>query len=161
MARKSHGSPLTTRGYDETHTWRGRAEPADLGAYGGEPVVRDRYPAMTRNGAGTAALVLGVIGVLTSLIIIGGLLGLIAIVCGAIGLGRYNRREATNKGAAVSGIVLGVIAFLVSAAVVAAGANLWSDNKAEFNNLTDCLASANTTAEVTACQNQFKDAVTR
>jgi hypothetical protein len=156
MARRSQ-RPFT-RGYDDTRTNGVYEAPIDSGAYGAEP-VRERYPFMTRNGAGTAALVLGVIGLLTSWLIVGGLLGLIAIVCGAIGIGRYNRREATNRGSAISGIVLGVVSFLISAAVVVAGANVWSHNKTEFKNLTDCLAQANTLNERTACQNQFKDAV--
>ncbi len=159
MSKRSNDPPHITRGYDDTRSVY--EAPPDSGAYGGEPVVQGRYPAMTRNGAGTAALVLGVIGLLTSWLIVGGLVGLVAIVCGAIGVGRFNRREATNRGAAVSGIALGVVSFLISAAVVVAGASFWSNNKTEFNNLADCLASANTTAEVTACQNQFEDAVQR
>jgi hypothetical protein len=71
-------------------------------------------PAAPRNGLGTAALTLGLVGLpffltgFTAPIAI--LLGLIAIPLALTGLGRVRRREATNRGAAVTGLILGVLA---------------------------------------------------
>lgn len=66
---------------------------------------------MTRppqNGMGTAALILGIIGLL-----IGGcLLGPLAIIFGAVGISKANQGLATNKGSAVSGLILGIVGFL-------------------------------------------------
>jgi hypothetical protein len=59
-----------------------------------------------RNGMGTAALVLGILSFLC-----GWILGLLAIIFGAIGIARANRGEATNKGMAVAGLILGIVFF--------------------------------------------------
>ncbi|MCP9957062.1 DUF4190 domain-containing protein [Streptomyces sudanensis] len=65
------------------------------------------------NGLGTAGLVLGIIGVVCNLTVylwfVGLIVGVLAIVFGAIGRGRANRGEATNKGAATAGLVMGII----------------------------------------------------
>ena len=50
-----------------------------------------------RNGMGTAALVLGIVGLVLALPIIGLLPGIVAIVLGIIGVRRANRGEATNR----------------------------------------------------------------
>jgi hypothetical protein len=55
-----------------------------------------------RNGAGTAALVLGIVGLL-----ICGPLGILAVILGFVGIGRADSGYANNKGAAVAGVVLG------------------------------------------------------
>ncbi|MFJ5264592.1 DUF4190 domain-containing protein [Streptomyces sp. NPDC088387] len=74
-------------------------------------------PAQPSNGMGTTGLVLGIIGVVCSvtffLWFFGVILGILAIIFGAIGRGRANRGEATNKGAATAGLVCGIIATVV------------------------------------------------
>ncbi|WP_369392176.1 DUF4190 domain-containing protein [Streptomyces sp. CG1] len=66
------------------------------------------------NGMGTTGLVLGIIGVVCSITvfmeILGMILGILAIIFGAIGRGKANRGEANNKGAATAGLVCGIIA---------------------------------------------------
>ncbi|NWF29916.1 DUF4352 domain-containing protein [Streptomyces sp. PKU-EA00015] len=78
-------------------------------------------PAPVRNGLGTAALVLGIIGAVTGfvplLFWLGGLLGLLALVLGLLGRGRAKRGEATNKGAATAGAILGLIAMIVGVVI--------------------------------------------
>ncbi|MFF7182707.1 DUF4352 domain-containing protein [Streptomyces sp. NPDC008121] len=75
-------------------------------------------PAAFRNGLGTAALVLGIIGTVSGLIPfffwLAGILGLIALVLGLVGKGRVKRGEANNKGATVTGVVLGLAALVLS-----------------------------------------------
>ncbi|MFF3495660.1 DUF4190 domain-containing protein [Streptomyces sp. NPDC002795] len=69
---------------------------------------------VARNGLGTAALILGVIGALSGLIPLlfwlAGLLGVIALILGLTGRGRAKRGEATNKGVALTGAILGIVA---------------------------------------------------
>ncbi|MEY9926108.1 hypothetical protein ABH926_000730 [Catenulispora sp. GP43] len=68
----------------------------DYGGYGAPPVRR-------RNGMGTAALTLGIVGFLI------GPASILAIIFGRIGLTRVARGEATNRGVAQAGFVLGIV----------------------------------------------------
>ncbi|MEU8524653.1 MULTISPECIES: DUF4352 domain-containing protein [Streptomyces] len=75
-------------------------------------------PTTLRNGLGTAALILGVIGAISGLIPLffwlAGILGLIALILGLSGRGRVKRGEANNKGVATTGAVLGLVALILS-----------------------------------------------
>lgn len=72
-------------------------------------------PPRPRNGMGTAALVLGILAILTCwLPIVGFVLGLIALVLGVVGRGRVKKMQATNGGVAVAGLVLGVLSVIVN-----------------------------------------------
>ncbi|MFJ4685770.1 DUF4190 domain-containing protein [Streptomyces sp. NPDC088789] len=74
-------------------------------------------PMQPSNGMGTTGLVLGIIGVVCSvtffLWFLGVILGVLAIIFGAIGRGKANRGEATNKGAATAGLVCGIVATVI------------------------------------------------
>ncbi|MCX3063877.1 DUF4190 domain-containing protein [Streptomyces beihaiensis] len=69
-----------------------------------------QQPQIARNGLGTAALILGIIGALSGLVPImfwlAGVLGVIALILGLAGRGRVKRGEATNKGVALAGVLL-------------------------------------------------------
>lgn len=66
-----------------------------------------------RNGMGTAALVLGIIGVaLFWTISIAIVLGILAIIFGGVGMARARQGIATNRGPALTGLVLGIVALL-------------------------------------------------
>jgi uncharacterized membrane protein len=66
---------------------------------------------------GTAALVLGIVGLLLFWTVVGGVvLGILALIFGFIGRGRVKRREADNPGAATAGIVLGSLAVVAGIA---------------------------------------------
>ena len=71
-----------------------------------------------RNGLGTTALVLGILGVIFAIIPVtfwlGGILGLLALIFGVIGSARAGKGLATNKGSAVTGLVLGVLSIVVA-----------------------------------------------
>ncbi|MFJ9854330.1 DUF4190 domain-containing protein [Streptomyces sp. NPDC101150] len=76
-------------------------------------------PARPRNGFGTAALVVGIVGALLGVSVVPGIvLGAMAIVFGAVGRARQRRGEATNGGTAVAGIVLGGLALLISGLMI-------------------------------------------
>jgi len=111
-----------------------------------------------RNGLGIAALVLGILAVLSGFLFIGGLFGLAAIVCGVLGRGRAKRGEATNGGMALAGIVLGVVGLLF--AVLAAVGVYRLVGTEEFGNLRECLDSAGSDrAAQQECQRDFQSEV--
>ena len=73
------------------------------------------------NGPAVTALVLGILGLLLAFIpflgvILGILLGLVAVIFGAVGLGRSKDPYRGGKGMAIAGIVLGVLAIIVALA---------------------------------------------
>jgi len=113
-----------------------------------------------KNGLGVAALVLGILALLTSFTVLGGVLfGLLAIVLGLVGRGRAKRGEATNGGMALAGVILGVLGLLISVALIALGASfLNSDSGRE---LQDCIESAGQDqAAAQQCQRDFAENIT-
>lgn len=79
-----------------------------------------------RNGMGTAALVLGIIGVVLCWNPVGIILGILAVIFGGVGLGRAKRGEATNRGAAMAGLVLGIVAVVLLILLVVVGVGLFA-----------------------------------
>jgi hypothetical protein len=70
------------------------------------------------NGLATAGGVVGIVGIVLSLvplfgIVIGFIMGILAIVFGGVGLSRFNATGIGSKNLAVTGIVLGVITVLM------------------------------------------------
>ncbi|WP_432249219.1 DUF4190 domain-containing protein [Streptomyces sanyensis] len=95
------------------------SQPTQQPPYGApQPYNPGPAPAQARNGLGTTALVLGIIGLLIAfvplLFWLGGILGLLALIFGLVGLGRAKRGEATNKGVAVAGTVLAALTLVAS-----------------------------------------------
>jgi uncharacterized membrane protein len=109
-----------------------------------------------RNGLGTAALVLGIVGFVGAFVVIGAPLGVVAVILGIIGRGRASRHEATNGGAALAGIILGVLSV-----VVAVGLLAFVANNDHFKNYRDCLQHANTQAKQLDCQQKFQNDIGR
>ena len=70
-----------------------------------------------RNGLGTAALVLGITAVIFSFIPLVGIIawpiGITGLILGFVGLGRVNRREATNRGVAIAGLITSGAALVI------------------------------------------------
>ena len=112
-----------------------------------------------KNGLGTAALVLGVLALLASwTVVLGFLLGIPAVVLGALGRGRAKRGEADNGGVAVAGLVLGLVSLVIAAVLAFAVGSVFSRvvNSPEGQQLQQCLSSAQgDQARVQACQEQF------
>jgi hypothetical protein len=114
--------PQSAPGYGYPNA--GQSYPGQAPSYPAAPPV-GAYPqtpgyAMTpqpSNGMGTTGLVLGIIGVVCSLTFFlwffGVILGILGIIFGAIGRGKANRGEATNKGAATAGLVCGIVATVI------------------------------------------------
>lgn len=68
---------------------------------GGPPVKRT-------NGFGITALVMGLVG----LILLPPLLGIMAIIFGAVGIGFANKNMGSGKGIAIAGLILGIVDLL-------------------------------------------------
>ena len=107
-------------------------------------------------GMAVASLVLGVLGILTAFFLIGGLLGLIALILGLVALGKIKRGEAGGRGMAIAGIVTGAIALLLSIIVVVSVGAFFAENKDKFSNLAECVeAAGDDQAAVQACEDDF------
>jgi hypothetical protein len=106
-----------------------------------------QYPtARRRNGMGTAALVLGVVGLVLVLLLlfspIGAFLGLLAVLFGILGIIRVNRGEADNRGQAVAGLVTGGIALLVGVFFTISIGVWFSTHVNDFNRFGQCIEDA-------------------
>jgi hypothetical protein len=84
-------------------------------AYGAQYVVR-----ADRNGLGTASLVLGILGLIFSVVPVIGIVAwplvILGLVLGLVGISRAGRGEATNKGVAIAGTVLSSIGLAICVA---------------------------------------------
>lgn len=133
------------------------ASGAPYGAPPGAPPYGTPYGqpggAPPRNGFGTAALVLGLIGLALSIVLIGAVPGILAIIFGAVGRSRARRRLATNGGAALAGIITGVLAVVVAVALVAVGLSLI---RTEFDRYRTCINNAQTFEQKSTCQDKFR-----
>jgi hypothetical protein len=117
-----------------------------------------QYPGYTpppQNGLGVAALVLGILALLSSFTVFGGIgLGIIAVILGIVGRGRVQRGQANNRGVATSGIVLGALGVVASVVFIAAGVAIFSWFGG--NDLVNCLNKAGNDVQAQQqCQDQF------
>lgn len=111
-----------------------------------------------RNGLGTAALVVGLVALLTSWFGLGGLLGIVAIVLGVLGLGRVRKHQADNRGMAIAGIALGVVSILVAALFAVGTALLFNSDSGQ--RFADCVEqAAGDQAALDACEREFSESV--
>ncbi|MCG7593462.1 DUF4190 domain-containing protein [Mycobacterium sp. PSTR-4-N] len=128
---------------------------ASYGGYGGYPGGPPPTSA-PKNGMGTAALILAIIGVVLCWSIAGGIvLGLSAIVIGIIGRGRVKRGEATNGGVATAGIVLGAVAIVAALVFIPIYIGLF--DQVGGSDYVDCLTRAgNDSTAVEQCAEDFQ-----
>ena len=128
--------------------WGGPGGPQHEQQYGGKP----------SNGMGTAALVLGIIALVLSVLFfpLGILLGIVAAVLGYLGRKKAARREATNRGQATAGLVCGLVAVLVGGLIAAFVGNFIAENSDEITDLSECLEGAGTEDEQVACREEFE-----
>lgn len=82
-------------------------EPSPLGDY---PRAKS-----TDNPIAVAGIVVSLLGLIMSMIVVGGFIGLVGIVLSGIGLQRSKLLGGRGKGAAVGGIALGLLSILASA----------------------------------------------
>ena len=123
------------------------------GGYGAPPQYR------YGGGMATAALVLGILAIVTCITVIGGiLLGILAIVLGAVAASRARRGEAPGRGRAIAGIVTGAIGLVLSGLLVAAGVSLLNSETGQ--ELQQCLEEAGQDqAAIDQCQRELEGRV--
>jgi hypothetical protein len=113
------GSAWTDRTTAPTTVPTEAASTVPTGAdYQPPPTYQAAVQQAPRNGLGTTALILGIIGVLTGIIPflfwVAGILGIIGLILGLVGLSRGQRGEATNGTMALWGIITSAVAVVLS-----------------------------------------------
>jgi hypothetical protein len=122
-------------------------------------VTGPRIGLARKNGLGTAALVLAIVGLALCWSVLGGIgCGVLAVILGFLGRGRASRGEADNGGIATAGIALGVLAVVVSLAFVVIWWFAWRDvGGTEY---LDCAVRAgNDQQAINGCTDKWLDQV--
>ena len=115
-------------------------------------------PVKPKNGMGTAALVFGILAVLTFWFpVLGAVLAIVAIILGVVGRGRVRKGVATNGGVALTGLILGVLVLIVNIIIsVVFGFGLFaffsSGGGASLQQAQDCLSAAQNQPDAAAVQ---------
>jgi NhaP-type Na+/H+ or K+/H+ antiporter len=111
----------------------------------------------SRNGTGTAALAVALVGLVFCWSVVGGIVcGVVAVILGWLGRGRAARREANNGEIATAGIALGVIAVAASIAFTVIWAFAWHETGGDH--YLDCATRAGSDrSAVQACTDRWLD----
>jgi hypothetical protein len=80
------------------------------------PLAVRRRP--TENGLASASLLIGIVSIPLGIVLIGGGLGLFAVILGMIGRAKVKLGKANNPGVALAGIICGSLGMAVAAAVL-------------------------------------------
>jgi membrane-bound ClpP family serine protease len=127
--------------------------PAGAGS-GATPTARPRH-----NGMGTAALVLGILGLVLVVLIffapLGAFLGLLAVIFGILGLLRANRGEADNPGQALTGLITGAVALVLGLLLTIGIGTFFAANVNDFRRFGRCMNDATTQSAREACARQL------
>jgi hypothetical protein len=117
-----------------------------------------------RNGAGVAALTIGMVAlvlVLTFLLFpVGGLLGIVAMLLGVAGIGRVARWRAFNRGQAVAGLLLGALALLLAGVLALRLDGPVSKRAGDLARLDRCLLTSGSSRAAADCARAFIRRVT-
>jgi hypothetical protein len=89
----------------------GQAQPMYQGYGYPYPMI----PAQLPKGMAITGMVLGIVGLLTALFYIGGVVGIIGLIFSIIGLRAANRGRAAGRGMAIAGLVTSILAIVVNA----------------------------------------------
>lgn len=130
----------------------GAYPPAPYGDYYQGP------PPAPKNGLGVASLVVAIIALIGSVFVVGGIIGIAAVILGFIGRGRVKRREADNGGVALAGIILGLVSIIASLAMTLFYVGIFRDIGA--TDYFDCLQQAGQDrSAVQQCSDEFRQSV--
>lgn len=131
--------------------------PGNWGGPGGYGPPPPGYGPQENKGLAVASLVLGIVGVVTFWIFVGGLLGIVALVLGIVAIRRTRRGQAGGQGMAIAGTILGGAAIVITAIYVIAVGSFFAKFGPQFSNFQDCLRHATTVQEQRDCQDQFRN----
>lgn len=85
-------------------------------------------PRSAGKGLAIAALVCGILALLTSWTVIGGVvLGIAAVICGIVAMVKANKGTGGGKGMAVAGIVTGILGIIASIVFVVVVGSIFGD----------------------------------
>lgn len=112
------------------------------------------------NGVAVAALVIGILSLLTAFVPVVGLLGvvggIVAVILGVIGRGKA-KQGASGSGMAMGGIITGasaiVIAVLITIALFTFGSNVFGESFRDFN---ECMQR---TGDQELCEQQLEEEI--
>jgi hypothetical protein len=116
-------------------------------------------PIGPKNGLGIASLIIAIIGLATSAsVVLGIILGIVAVAIGFAARGRVKRGEANNGGVAIAGIVLGFLAVVAGLVFIPIWIGVF--NAVGGGSYVDCLKKAgqDRTAQQ-QCVDQFRQHV--
>ncbi|MFI1915777.1 DUF4190 domain-containing protein [Nocardia sp. NPDC020380] len=110
-------------------------------------------------GLAITALVLGILAVIGSVTVVGGILfGLFAAIFGLIAMVKARNGTAGGLGMGVAGLILGIVGIIISILLAVFAYSWFVDNGGK--DLVDCLNKAgNDQAKIDQCQNDFKTTI--
>ena len=110
-------------GGKDAATWSAQA-PGSGGWGGSQPASGAPHPAAgseptATDGLAVAALVVGIVSVVSSFFLLGGIGGVVAIVLGAIAMARVRKSGRKGRGMAITGLVTGIVAVVIAVLIFA------------------------------------------
>ena len=131
--------------------------PGSWGGPGGYGPPPPGYGPQQSKGLAVAALVLGIVGVLTFFLFVGGLLGIVALVLGIVAIRQTRKGQAGGQSMAIAGTVLGGAAIVITAIYAIALSAFFVKFGTQFSSFQDCLRHATTIQEQQDCRDQFQN----
>ena len=112
-------------------------------------------PVRRRNGAGTAALVVGIVSLVLAVLVIFAVLaiplGIIAAILGGIGMSRASKGVADNRGQAITGLITGLLSIVVAVAIGISFVGLITEHRSDFRRFGSCMSDSNNDRDRAAC----------
>ena len=119
------------------------------------------YVNRRRNGAGTAALVIGVVSLVLALLVLFAPLalplGLLAAILGGIGMSRASRGEADNRSHAVAGLVTGLLSIVVALVIGISFVGVFVEHQRDLRRFGTCMSSADNDQDRGSCIRELGD----
>ena len=131
--------------------------PGNWGGPGGYGPPPPGYGPQQSKGLAVAALVLGIVGVVTFFLFVGGLLGIVALVLGIVAIRQTRKGQAGGQSMAIAGTILGGAAIVITAIYAIALSAFFVKFGTQFSNFQDCLRHATTAQEQRDCRDQFRN----
>jgi uncharacterized membrane protein len=130
--------------------------------YGQQPYGQQPYgqqPIKPSSGLAIGALVCGILALLSSWTIIGGIVfGIVAAVLGFIAVNKVNKGTASGKGMGLTGAILGILGIIAAVIVIFAIGAFWKSTG--VGDYVDCINDAgNSTSEQQKCDEEFNKRV--
>ena len=112
-------------------------------------------PVRRRNGAGTAALVVGIVSLVLAVLVIFAVLaiplGIIAAILGGIGMSRASKGVADNRGQAITGLITGLLSIVVAVAIGISFVGLITEHQSDFRKFGSCMSDSDNDTDRAAC----------